>query len=290
MAGTPLRREEDRRERLPSVTLKELLQAGVHFGHQTKRWNPKMKPFIFGQRNGIYIIDLQRTVEQFERAAQFAASMAAQGRKILFVGTKRQAKDTVQEEAARCGMPFVNTRWLGGTLTNFQTIQKSIRKLRQLERGAEDARAGQKTGLTKKERSILEKEKVRLQKVLAGIRDLDTRPDAIFVIDPKKDYIAVAEARRLDIPVIAVADTNCDPDGIDYVIPGNDDAIRAIRLFCSRIADAVIEGQSMTRQVERDARDARRISRPIPRPEMPGEPAPASAGPGEGGGGAVPQG
>lgn len=262
---------------MANVGLKELLEAGAHFGHQTNRWNPKMRPYIFGQRNGIYIVDLQKTVLLFDRASKFVTAVAAQGGRILFVGTKRQAKDTIAEEAARCGMPFVNTRWLGGTLTNFSTIQRSIRKLRQLERDANDPRAGGRTGLTKKERGSLEKEKVRLQKVLAGIRDMESRPDAIFVIDPRKDHIAVEEALRLGISVVAVVDTNCDPSGIDHVIPGNDDAIRSIRLFASRVADAILEGQTMTRQVEREDRRAPRIP---PRTEpAPAVAVDASAGP-----------
>ena len=228
---------------MASVSMKELLEAGVHFGHQTKRWNPKMKPFIFGQRNGIYIIDLQQTVHRAKTAVDFVTRVASEGGTVLFVGTKRQAQEAIQEEASRCGMPYVNTRWLGGTLTNFQTIKKRIERLRYLESLETDLH--RREMLTKKELGKLEKERVKLDKVLAGIKGMSSLPEAIFVIDPKKEYIAVTEVRRLKIPVIAVVDTNCDPDLIDYVIPGNDDAIRAIRLFASRIADAVSEGQNL---------------------------------------------
>ncbi len=219
--------------------MKELLEAGVHFGHQTKRWNPKMKKFIFGKRNGIYIIDLQKTLKQFKEASKFVTDLAAPGKNILFVGTKRQAQDAIYEEANRCGMFFVNTRWLGGTLTNFSTIRKSIHRLKEIEGilAQED-----NENLTKKERLRLEREKEKLEKNLAGIKEMDELPDALFVIDPKKEYIAVKEANILGIPVVAVVDTNCDPDLVDHVIPGNDDAIRAIRLFTARIADAVLEG------------------------------------------------
>jgi small subunit ribosomal protein S2 len=224
---------------LVSISMKELLEAGVHFGHQTKRWNPKMKKFIFGKRNGIYIIDLQKTLKQFKDAAKFVTELAASGKNLLFVGTKRQAQDAIYEEANRCGMFYVNTRWLGGTLTNFSTIRKSIHRLKEIEGvlAQED-----NENLTKKERLRLEREKEKLQKNLTGIKEMDELPDALFVIDPKQEYIAVKEANILGIPVVAVVDTNCDPDVIDHVIPGNDDAIRAIRLFASRIADAVLEG------------------------------------------------
>jgi small subunit ribosomal protein S2 len=223
--------------------MKELLEAGVHFGHQTKRWNPKMKPFIFGQRNGIYIIDLQQTVHRAQKATDFVINVAAEGGAILFVGTKRQAQETIQEEAGRCGMPFVNNRWLGGTLTNFMTIKKRIERLRYLESLETDTH--RREMLTKKELGKLEKERVKLDKVLSGIKGMSGLPQAIFVIDPKKEHIAVTEARKLKIPVIAVVDTNCDPDIIDFIIPGNDDAIRAIRLFTGRIADSVNEGQNL---------------------------------------------
>jgi small subunit ribosomal protein S2 len=219
--------------------MKELLEAGVHFGHQTKRWNPKMKKYIFGKRNGIYIIDLQKTLKQFKEASKFVTDLAASGKNILFVGTKRQAQDSIYEEANRCGMFYVNTRWLGGTLTNFTTIRKSIHRLKEIEGVL--AQEGNEN-LTKKERLRLEREREKLQKNLAGIKEMDELPNALFVIDPKQEYIAVKEANILGIPVVAVVDTNCDPDVVDYVIPGNDDAIRAIRLFTARVADAILEG------------------------------------------------
>jgi small subunit ribosomal protein S2 len=219
--------------------MKELLEAGVHFGHQTKRWNPKMKRYIFGKRNGIYIIDLQKTLKQFKQASDFVTSLAAAGKNLLFVGTKRQAQDAIYEEANRCGMFFVNTRWLGGTLTNFATIRKSIHRLKEIESALADT---DNENLTKKERIRLEREKEKLEKNLSGIKEMDELPDALFVIDPKKEHIAVKEAATLKIPIVAVVDTNCDPELIDYVIPGNDDAIRAIRLFSGKVADAVLEG------------------------------------------------
>jgi small subunit ribosomal protein S2 len=233
--------------------MKELLEAGVHFGHQTKRWNPKMKPFIFGQRNGIYIIDLQQTVHRARRAMEFVVQVVSKGGSVLLVGTKRQAQEAIQEEAARCAMPFVNVRWLGGTLTNFMTIKKRIERLRYLESLETDAH--RREMLTKKELGRFEKERVKLDKVLSGIKSMSKLPEAIFVIDPKKEYIAVTEARKLKIPVIAVVDTNCDPDLIDYIIPGNDDAIRAIRLFVSRIADAATEGQNFHQRQASEASD-----------------------------------
>jgi small subunit ribosomal protein S2 len=218
--------------------MKELLEAGVHFGHQTRRWNPKMKPYIFGKRNGIYIIDLQKTLKLFEQVAEFVRELAAAGKRLLFVGTKRQAQEAIAEEAKRCGEFSVTNRWLGGTLTNFVTLRTSIERLKDIE-----ARLGDENSpLTKKERLRLERERERMAKNLEGIRDMDELPDALFVVDPKKEYIAVAEANKLGIPVIAMVDTNCDPELIDYIIPGNDDAIRAIRLFAARIADAYIEG------------------------------------------------
>ena len=224
---------------LASISMKELLEAGVHFGHQTKRWNPKMKKFIFGKRNGIYIIDLQKTLKQFKEASKFVTDLASAGKNLLFVGTKRQAQDAIYEEANRCGMFYVNTRWLGGTLTNFSTIRKSIHRLKEIEGIlAQD----DNENLTKKERLRLEREKEKLEKNLTGIKEMDELPDALFVIDPKQEYIAVKEANILGIPVVAVVDTNCDPDLIDHVIPGNDDAIRAIRLFAAKMADAVLEG------------------------------------------------
>jgi small subunit ribosomal protein S2 len=226
--------------------MKELLEAGVHFGHQTKRWNPKMKQYIFGERNGIYIIDLQKTLRLFKEATQFVADLAAQGKVILFVGTKRQAQDAIAEEALRCGMFYVNQRWLGGLLTNFATIQKSIKRLKELDTIATD---GRYELLPKKEVTRLERERTGLEKNLAGIKNMPRLPDAIFVIDSKNEEIAVAEARRLGIPVVAIVDTNCDPDFVDFVIPGNDDALRAIRLFAGKISESVIEGQSMNKDV-----------------------------------------
>ena len=224
------------------VTVKELLESGVHFGHQTRRWNPKMKPYIFGERNGIYVIDLSKTARLFQSAEQFAAQLANEGQTILFVGTKRQAQDLIQEEARRCGMYFVNQRWLGGLLTNFMTIQRSIGRLRELEAMAED---GRYESLSKKEIARLEKEKRKLHKNLDGIRQMSRLPDAVFVVDTRKEKIAVDEARTLKIPVIGIVDTNCNPDDVDYIIPGNDDALRSIRLFVTRIADAVISGRGL---------------------------------------------
>ncbi|GFR37699.1 30S ribosomal protein S2 [Insulibacter thermoxylanivorax] len=222
------------------ISMKQLLEAGVHFGHQTRRWNPKMEKYIFTERNGIYIIDLQKTVKKVEEAYNYVKSLAASGGTILFVGTKKQAQDSVREEAERCGMFWINQRWLGGTLTNFQTIQKRIARLHELERMEED---GTFELLPKKEVIILRKEKERLEKFLGGIKNMKQLPDALFVIDPRKERIAVSEARKLGIPIIAIVDTNCDPDEIDYVIPGNDDAIRAVKLLTSKIADAVVEAR-----------------------------------------------
>jgi small subunit ribosomal protein S2 len=229
---------------LVTVTMKELLEAGVHFGHQVRRWNPKMKEYIFGERNGIYIIDLQKTQKMFREALQYVTGMVAEdrGKTVLFVGTKRQAQDAVREEAERSGQYYVNQRWLGGLLTNFQTVQKSIKRLKDLDVMQTDGRYEK---LTKKERIKLDRERQGLEKVLSGIKAMNRLPDAVFVIDVRKEEIAVAEANKLGIPVIAVVDTNCSPEGIDYVIPGNDDALRAVRLFASRIADAVLEGQQM---------------------------------------------
>jgi len=222
------------------VTMKELLEAGVHFGHQTKRWNPKMKPYIFGARNGIYIIDLQKTVRMFKSAYDFIADTAANGRSVLFIGTKKQARESIYEEANRSEMFYVHNRWLGGMLTNFQTIKKSIERLNYLNEIIND---GSINLFPKKERLKLEKERVKLDSNLGGIRNMTRLPGAMFVIDPKNEAIAVREGRRLNIPIVAIVDTNCDPDDIDHIIPGNDDAIRAIRLLTSRIADACIEGK-----------------------------------------------
>jgi len=221
--------------------MKDLLEAGVHFGHQTKRWNPKMKEYIFGERNGIYIIDLGKTARKFAEAEEFVSELASAGRTVLFVGTKRQAQDAVAEESQRCGMFFVNQRWLGGLLTNFTTIQRSLGRLRDLEAMSVD---GRYETLSKKEIARIEKEKRKLQKNLDGIRLMSRLPDALFVIDTRKEKIAVDEARKLKIPIVGVVDTNCDPDEVDFVIPGNDDALRAIRLFASRIADAVVAGRT----------------------------------------------
>jgi small subunit ribosomal protein S2 len=224
--------------------MKELLEAGVHFGHQVRRWNPKMKEYIFGERNGINIIDLQKTQKLFREAISYVTGLASEdrGRTFLFVGTKRQAQDAIREEATRANQFYINSRWLGGLLTNFQTVQKSIKRLRDLEAMQTDGRYEM---MTKKERIKLDKERGVLEKNLSGIKNMNRLPDALFIIDVRKEEIAVAEANRLGIPVIAVVDTNCSPEGIDYVIPGNDDALRAVRLFASRIADAVIEGQQL---------------------------------------------
>ncbi|MDD2498403.1 MAG: 30S ribosomal protein S2 [Desulfitobacteriaceae bacterium] len=221
------------------ISMKQLLEAGVHFGHQTRRWNPKMAPYIFTERNGIYIIDLQRTVHKVEDAYNFVKQVVAEGKSVLFVGTKKQAQESIREEAERCGMFFVNERWLGGMLTNFPTIQKRIHRLRELEKMEED---GTFEVLPKKEVSQLRGEKDKLERFLGGIKDMKQLPGAIFIVDPRKERIAVAEGRRLGIPIVAIVDTNCDPDEVDYIIPGNDDAIRAVRLLTGKMADAVIEG------------------------------------------------
>src|ERR1700746_2160258 len=238
----PLARCTSQGGRLATITMKELLEAGVHFGHQTKRWNPKMKEYIFGERNGIYIIDLQKTLKMFKEASKFVTDLTAAGKVILFVGTKRQAQDAIAEEATRCGMFYINQRWLGGLLTNWVTVQKSVKRLKELDEMATD---GRYELLPKKEVIKLERERKHLQANLAGIKNLSRLPDAIFVIDSNKEQIAVREARKLGIPVVAVVDTNCDPSEVDYVIPGNDDALRAIRLFASKIADSVIEGTQL---------------------------------------------
>ncbi len=238
-----------------TVTMKELLEAGVHFGHQVRRWNPKMKEFIFGERNGINIIDLQKTQKMFRDAIAFVTSMMGEerGRNILFVGTKRQAQDAIREEAERAGQYYINQRWLGGLLTNFQTVQKSIKRLRDLEAMQTDGRYEK---MTKKERIKLDREREILDKNLSGIKNMTRIPDALFIIDVRKEDIAVKEANRLGIPIIAVVDTNCSPEGIDYVIPGNDDALRAVRLFASRIADAVVEGQQLSGKSAEDDEQA----------------------------------
>lgn len=222
------------------ISMKQLLEAGVHFGHQTRRWNPKMAPYIFMERNGIYIIDLQKTVRKLEDAYSFIKTIAASGESILFVGTKKQAQEAVAEEAARCNMFYVNQRWLGGTLTNFQTIEKRVKRLHELDRMSTD---GTFEVLPKKEVITLRKEMDRLEKFLGGIKNMKELPGALFIIDPRKEKNAVAEARRLNIPIVAIVDTNCDPDEIDYVIPGNDDAIRAVKLLTATMADAVLEAR-----------------------------------------------
>ncbi len=239
---------------MTDVTMKNLLEAGVHFGHQTSRWNPKMKPYIFGARNGIYIIDLQQTVKMFRDAYNFVRDLTAQGGQILFVGTKKQAQDVIREEAERCGAFYVNTRWLGGMLTNFQTIKQSIDRLKKLEEMLADPQMAE--AFTKKELQGMRREQEKLLSSLGGIKGLRKLPDALFVIDPKKEEIGVKEANKLRIPTVAVVDTNCDPDLIDYRIPGNDDAIRAIRLFCAAIAEAVIEGRNLYEERQRGAGDS----------------------------------
>lgn len=231
---------------MPSITMKELLEAGVHFGHQTKRWNPKMKEYIFGERNGIYIIDLQKTLKLFKDAMRFVEEMAGQGKNVLFVGTKRQAQEAIAEEATRSTQYYVNQRWLGGLLTNFVTVKRSINRLKDLD----DLADGGWIGRSKKEIIRLERERKSLQSNLAGIKDMPGLPDMLFVVDSNKESIAVAEAKKLGIPVVAVVDTNCDPDMVDYVIPGNDDALRAIRLFTNKIAEAVIEGRQRVSEAD----------------------------------------
>jgi small subunit ribosomal protein S2 len=264
---------------LAGIAMKELLEAGVHFGHQTKRWNPKMKAFIFGERNGIYIIDLGKTAKLFREAEEFVTRLASEGGTVLFVGTKRQAQDAIAEEAQRSGMYFVNQRWLGGLLTNFSTIQRSLGRLRELEAMATD---GRYETLSKKEIARIEKEKRKLQKNLDGIRQMGKLPDAVFVVDTHKEKIAVDEARKLKIPVIGVVDTNCDPDEVDFVIPGNDDALRAIRLFASRLADAIVSGRGIRESIHAEAQadadaaaDAQRGARATRRARP--EPPPAHA-------------
>ena len=261
---------------MSGIAIKELLEAGVHFGHQTKRWNPKMKPYIFGQRNGIYIIDLGKTARLFGDAEAFVNQLAADGGTVLFVGTKRQAQDAVAEEALRCGMHFVNQRWLGGLLTNFTTIQRSLTRLRELEAMQTD---GRYEALSKKEVAGIEKEKRKIQKNLDGIRQMAKLPDAVFVIDTRKEQIAVDEARKLKIPVIGIVDTNSDPEQVDYVIPGNDDALRSIRLFTSRIADAIVAGRSLRESARAEAADEQAARRAAARPRPDAAPAapPASA-------------
>ena len=269
---------------MAGIALKDLLEAGVHFGHQTKRWNPKMKEYIFGERNGIYIIDLSKTAKLFREAEEFVTDVASRGGTVLFVGTKRQAQDAIAEQAQACGMFFVNQRWLGGLLTNFTTIQRSLGRLRDHEAMATD---GRYETLSKKEIARIEKEKRKLQKNLDGIRQMSRLPDAVFVVDTRKEKIAVDEARKLKIPVIGVVDTNCDPTEVDYAIPGNDDALRAIRLFASRIADAVKSGRALRESAQAETAgesgedaptdETRRPPRPVRRPRAEHAPTPASA-------------
>ena len=249
---------------MPSISMKELLEAGVHFGHQTKRWNPKMKEYIFGERNGIYIIDLQKTLKLFKEAMRFVGEMAAQGKNVLFVGTKRQAQEAIAEEAGRCQMYFVNQRWLGGLLTNMTTVQRSIKRLKELDALAAD---GSYAGRSNKEITRLDRERKHLEQNLSGIKEMPGLPDILFVIDSNKESIAVKEARKLGIPVVAIVDTNCDPDEVDWVIPGNDDALRAIRLFTSKIADSVIEGRALA--TEQDFAAEKLITDETPAEEVP---------------------
>ncbi|NCC86265.1 MAG: 30S ribosomal protein S2 [Clostridia bacterium] len=236
------------------VSMKQLLEAGVHFGHQTRRWNPKMNEYIFTERNGIYIIDLQKTVKKLEDAYMFVRDLSLQGEEILFVGTKKQAQDSVREEALRCGMPFVNARWLGGMLTNFKTIQRRIKRLAQLKAMEED---GTFELLPKKEVIKLKLEIEKLEKFMGGITEMKRQPAAMFIVDPRKERIAVAEAKKLGIPIVAIVDTNCDPDEIDHIIPGNDDAIRAVRLITAAMATAVLEGKQMNQSAAEEAAAAK---------------------------------
>jgi len=256
---------------LASISMKELLEAGVHFGHQTRRWNPKMRPYIFGKRNGIYIVDLQRTLQLFEEASNFVRDLVASGGTVLFVGTKRQAQDVVKEEATRSGMFYVANRWLGGTLTNFVTLRRSVERYKDIERQLANSDAQ----ITKKERVHLERERAKMEKNLGGIRDMESLPDALYVIDTNHEHNAVHEANRLGIPVVAVVDTNCDPDVVDYPIPGNDDAIRAIKLFTSRVADSVLEGLAMVEG--RTEAEAALVRPPAPEPAETGEAKPEEA-------------
>jgi small subunit ribosomal protein S2 len=249
------------------INMKELLEAGVHFGHQTRRWNPKMKPYLFGARNGIHIIDLQKTVRLFRATHEFIVRIVSEGYSVLFVGTKKQSHDAIIEESERCGMFFVVNRWLGGTLTNFQTIKKSISRFKELDGMKRD---GSINRYTKKEILRMEKELFKLERNLGGIKDMDELPGALFVVDPRREKVAVREARKLGIPVVAIADSNCDPDEIDFIIPGNDDAIRALRLICSKIADACIEGHNLAEERLRAETEQRReqeaeVAVPLPK-------------------------
>ncbi len=261
-----------------TVAVKELLEAGVHFGHQTRRWNPKMKEYIFGERNGIYIVDLQKTLVRFQEALAYVENLAARGGTVMFIATKRQAQETVAEEARRCGMPYVTERWLGGLLTNFVTIRKSLDRLKELDAKLEAA-ANQTERVTKKEVARYTKERTKIDKHLVGIKVMKNLPDAVFVIDTRNEAIAVQEARKLKIPIIGVVDTNCDPDLIDFVIPGNDDALRAIKLFTGRIADAIMAGRGIreSRDSEAAAARAAAATAPVAAPAAPAAPAPAAA-------------
>ena len=232
--------------RSSEVSMRELLEAGIHFGHQTRRWHPHMKPFLYGERNGVHIIDLQHTLPRFREACAFAKELVADGGSLLFVGTKRQAQDIIAEEARRCGMPYVHRRWLGGMLTNFKTIQKGILRYKELTEMLSDEEKGE--GLTKKERSRVTREHLKLHKAFEGMVEMERLPDAVFVIDIKREFIAVKEAQRLQIPILAVVDSNCDPDGIDFTVPGNDDALRAIRLYCEKLSQACLEGAELFNQ------------------------------------------
>lgn len=259
---------------MAEVTLKQMLEAGVHFGHQTTRWNPKMKPYIYGARNGIHIVDLQKSIKKFREAESFVSKLATQGKRILFVATKKQAQDLIADEAARCEMYYVNQRWLGGTLTNFQTIRKSIDRLLDLERQDEE---GTLDKLHKKEAQGKRKEIEKLNKFLRGIKTMKDLPDVVFIVDTRKEKIALAEARKLNIPVVAIVDTNCDPNGIDYVIPGNDDAIRSIALFTSRLADLCLEGAAISRAAKHDKQEKGDASES--KPEAPGKEASSQENP-----------
>ena len=248
---------------MAQISMKQMLEAGVHFGHQTKRWNPKMKPYIFGARNGIYIVDLQKTVRQFKSAYQFVQDTVASGEKVLFVGTKKQAQDAIREESERAGQYYVNNRWLGGMLTNFTTIKASIDRLKKIEAMNADGTIEQ---YTKKEALQIEREREKLEKNLGGIKNMTKLPGVVFIIDPKKEAIAVQEANKLGIPVVAIVDTNCDPDNIDFVIPGNDDAIRAIRLFASKMSEACVDGAQVrkdAKQTEAEGRDEAEAEAPV---------------------------
>jgi len=266
-----------------SVGIKDLLEAGVHFGHQTRRWNPKMKQYIFGERNGIYIIDLQKTHRLLQEALQFVQDLAAQGKTVLFIGTKRQAQEAIAEEAKRCGMPYVTERWLGGLLTNFVTVRRSLERLRELEMTLTGPQETQRDRLTKKELAHLDKERGKLEKNLTGIKGMKAVPDSVFVIDTRREAIAVAEARKLKVPVIGVLDTNSDPDEVDVPIPGNDDALRAIRLFAGRVADAVLAGRGLREAHLAEvvaggaAEGGRRPVRPVAAPGTPVNPSTPTA-------------